>query len=80
MNFELINRIAMDPGILAGKPFIRGTRLPVDMIVRMVAQGIENAQILKEYPRLTQADIKAALIYAAGVVADEDVFPVAAIA
>ena len=80
MNIEFSERIAIDPRIIAGKPVIRGTRIPVDLIVRMVAQGIGEMGILAEYPRLTRDDIKAALCYAAGVVADEDVFPVAAIA
>jgi len=80
MKINFSDRVAMDPGIMTGKPIIRGTRIPVDMIVRMVAQGIGEKAILEEYPRLTRDDIRAALTYAAGVVADEDVFPVAAIA
>lgn len=80
MNIKFSDRISLDPRIIAGKPFIHGTRIPVDMIVRMVAQGIGNEAILAEYPRLTRDDISAALNYAAEVVADEDVFPVAAIA
>lgn len=76
MNAELMERIAVDPRVMTGKPVIRGTRIPVDMIVRMVAQGIPTQEILREYPRLTAEDIKAALTYAADVVADETVFPV----
>jgi uncharacterized protein (DUF433 family) len=80
MNVEFFTRIAINPGVMAGKPVIKGTRIPVDLIVRMVAQGIGEAGIRAEYPCLTREDIRDALNYAAGVVADEDVFPVAAMA
>ena len=76
MNDELLQRITVDPLVMAGKAVIRGTRVPVDMVVRMVAQGIPEQELLREYPRLTAQDIRAALTYAAEVVAHEDVFPV----
>ena len=69
-------RIATDPGVMSGKPVIRGTRIPVELIVRMVGQGITDDDIQTEYPRLTREDIRAALTYAADVVAHEDVFPI----
>jgi len=50
------------------------------MIVCMIAQGLGESGIMGEYPRLTRDDIKAALVYAAEVVSDEDVFPIAATA
>lgn len=62
---------------MAGKPVIRGTRIPVELIVRMLAQGISERDILQEYPRLQADDIHAALAYAAQVLADEAVFPLA---
>jgi uncharacterized protein (DUF433 family) len=71
----LIERIALDPKVMAGKPVIRGTRIPVELIVRMVGQGIPQAEILDDYPRLHVEDIQAALLYAADVVAGEDFFP-----
>jgi uncharacterized protein (DUF433 family) len=71
-------RISTNPGVMAGKPVIRGTRIPVELIVRMAGQGIGEDEILREYPRLTADDIRAALTYAADVVAHEDVFPVSA--
>jgi uncharacterized protein (DUF433 family) len=70
-----LERIALNPKVMVGKPIIKGTRIPVELIVRMVAQGIPEAEILQEYPRLEAADIRAALSYAAHVVAQEDVFP-----
>jgi uncharacterized protein (DUF433 family) len=59
---------------MTGKPVIRGTRIPLQIIVRMLAQGIPEADILREYPRLQREDIRAALAYAAEVLANEDVF------
>jgi uncharacterized protein (DUF433 family) len=71
-------RIAIDPKVMAGKPVIRGTRIPVELVVRMVGQGISDDEILREYPRLTRDDIRAAVSYAAEVVAGEEVFPIPA--
>jgi uncharacterized protein (DUF433 family) len=68
-------RITVDPKVMVGKPVIRGTRIPVELIVRMLAQGIPEGDILREYPRLQSEDIRAALAYAAGVLADESIFP-----
>jgi uncharacterized protein (DUF433 family) len=72
-----IERITIDPLVMVGKPVIRGTRIPVELIVRMLSQGISEADILREYPRLRPEDIQAALAYAASVLAQEDVFPLA---
>ncbi len=69
-------RIAIDPKVMSGKPVIRGTRIPVELIVRMVGQGIGDEEILREYPRLAREDILAAVSYAADVVAGEDVFTI----
>lgn len=73
MNTQLLERITHNPEIMAGKAVIRRTRIPVDLIVRMVAQAIPYAEILAEYPRLQSDDIQTALFYAAAVVADEAV-------
>jgi uncharacterized protein (DUF433 family) len=68
-------RIVLDPAVMAGKPVIRGTRVPVELIVRMLAQGISEQDIRAEYPRLQSEDVRAALAYAASVLAQEEVFP-----
>ena len=78
MDEKLWQRITIDPRMMTGKPVIRGTRIPVELIVRMLAQGIPESDILQEYPRLQPEDIRAALAYAAQVLASEDVFPLAA--
>lgn len=75
MDEQLWQRITMDPKVMVGKPVIRGTRIPVELIVRMLAQGIPEGDILREYPRLEPEDIRAALTYAARVLAQEEVFP-----
>jgi uncharacterized protein (DUF433 family) len=73
-----LERIVLNPNVMVGKPVIRGTRIPVELVVRMVGQGIPEEEILREHPRLTTEDIRAALTYAAAVVAREDVFPILA--
>ena len=75
MDKQLRQRITLNPGVMAGKPVIRDTRIPVELILRMLAQGIPEGEILQEYPRLEPEDIRAALVYAADVLAHEDVFP-----
>ncbi|MDI7276663.1 MAG: DUF433 domain-containing protein [Anaerolineae bacterium] len=72
---QTADRIGIDPRVMAGKPVIRGTRVPVEIIIRMLAQGLPESEILREYPRLQLADIRAALLYAAQVLAREDVYP-----
>jgi uncharacterized protein (DUF433 family) len=80
MDEELLQRIRTDPKVMVGKPVIKGTRIPVELILRMLAQGIPENDILREYPRLQPEDIRAALAYAARVLAHEDVFPLTALA
>jgi len=58
---------------MVGKPVIRGTRIPVELMVRMLAQGISEREILQEYPNLQPADVRAALTYAAKVLAHTEV-------
>lgn len=60
MTQDLLNRITYNPNIMVGKPVIRGTRIPVDLLVRMVAQGISPQEILADYPRLQPEDLQAA--------------------
>ena len=61
---EIADRIVIDPDVMVGKPVIKGTRIPVYLIVEFVANGMTENEILKEYPQLTKEDIKAALLYA----------------
>ena len=70
-------RIEANPQVMAGKPVIKGTRIPVELIVRLVAQGIPEEEIRRDYPRLEQADIQAALWYAVALLNQEEVYPLA---
>jgi uncharacterized protein (DUF433 family) len=74
MDEDMQRRIVLDPQIMAGKPVIRGTRIPVELIVRMLAQGLSEKDIQREYPRLQPEDFRAALAYAASVLAHEEIF------
>jgi len=72
---KYLNRIIIDPRIMVGKPVIKGTRIPVDLILKLLAQGEETQNILKDYPKLTRDDIRAALWYGSEVVRSEEIFP-----
>ncbi len=61
---EIADRIVIDPDVMVGKPVIKGTRIPVYLIVEFMANGMTEKEILEEYPQLTKEDIKAALLYA----------------
>lgn len=63
----LRERIVIDPKVMVGKPCIRGTRIPVRMIVNLLAHGATFDEIIEDYPRLTRDDILACLLYAADV-------------
>jgi len=66
-------RIAVNPKVMLGKPVIRGTRIPVELILRKLSEGASEANLLDAYPRLKRADIQAALSYAADTLAHEEV-------
>ena len=68
-------RITIDPNILVGKPVVKGTRLAVEFIVDLLAQGWSEEEILGNYPGLTAEDIKACLRYASAVLHAEKVYP-----
>ena len=70
-------RIVLDPAILAGKPVVRGTRLSVEFIIGLMADGWSEPDILANYPGLTREDIAACLAYARDVLNSERVFPAA---
>ncbi len=67
------DRIELNPDVMLGKAVIRGTRIPVELILRKLGEGLAEAEILDAYPRLTRDDIQAALIYAADSLANETI-------
>jgi uncharacterized protein (DUF433 family) len=73
---ELLERIVVNPKIMAGKPILKGTRITVELVLRLLAQGLSAEEILKDYPHLTKDDITAVLLYAAKIAGDEEVYPV----
>ena len=61
----LLQRVTLNPAVLAGKPTVAGTRLSVEFIVNLLAHGATEQEILAEYPRLAPDDIQACLLFAA---------------
>ena len=70
------DRIVVDPQILTGKPVVKGTRLAVEFVVGLLAQGWNETEILRNYPGLTREDILACLAYAGETLQSENVYPV----
>ncbi len=71
-------RIIIDPEILVGKPVIKGTRLSVEFILDLLAEGWTEMEILRNYPGITPEDIKACLSYASYSLKSEKVYPLKA--
>jgi uncharacterized protein (DUF433 family) len=69
----MTDRIEINPAVMQGKPVIRGTRIPVELLLRKLAEGAAIEDLLDAYPRLTQDDIRCALAYAADTIAHEAV-------
>lgn len=70
----MLKRIEINPAIMLGKPVIRGTRLPVEIVVEKIAYGASEEELLKSYPFLSKEDIHAALLYAAKSVSREEIY------
>jgi uncharacterized protein (DUF433 family) len=64
-------RISQNPKVMVGKPVIRGTRIPVDLILRMLGQGVSIEDLLEAYPGITREDILAAQLFAADYMSTE---------
>jgi uncharacterized protein (DUF433 family) len=67
----MFDRIAADPAILGGKPCVKGTRISVELLLELVAQGASRADILVAYPHLTAEDVEQALRYASRFLENE---------
>ena len=67
-----LDRIEINPRVMMGKPVVRETRIPVDLILRKLSEGASEDDLLDAYPRLTVEDIRAALHYAAAALALEE--------
>ena len=69
------NRIIINPKIMVGKPIIKGTRITVELVLRLLAQGQTVKEIIENYPHLDKHDIYAAIEYALEVLEEEAVYP-----
>ncbi len=69
------DRIIIDPEIMVGKPVVKGTRIPVELVLKRLAQDLNVETLLKAYPRLTIEDIRACIEYAQGLVEGEVIYP-----
>jgi uncharacterized protein (DUF433 family) len=72
---EWEERIEINPKIIVSKPVVKGTRLAVEFIIDLLAQGWPESEILRNYPGLVQEDIQACLAYASAVLRSEKVYP-----
>jgi uncharacterized protein (DUF433 family) len=69
------DRIVRIPGVVGGKLVIKGTRIPVDMILERLTHDLDLKALFEDYPDLTEEDIKACIAYAKELVEDEEAFP-----
>jgi len=67
---ELLDRIKQDPDVMTGKPVIKGTRLTVQFVIRLLAEGASIEDIIEEYDDLSEKDVRACLLYAAKLLDD----------
>ncbi len=74
---QLLERIAINPKVMVGKPVIQGTRLTVEYILGRLGNGETQEEILKEYQGLTREDIQACLLFAAKSLENTDFMPLA---
>jgi uncharacterized protein (DUF433 family) len=73
MTEKLLKRIEINPAVMLGKPVIKGTRIPVELILLKLSEGATESDLLDAYPCLTKLDIQAALAYAASSLAHETI-------
>ncbi|MFV9690564.1 MAG: DUF433 domain-containing protein [Desulfobacteria bacterium] len=72
---ELLSRITLNSKIMIGKPTIRGMRITVEQILRALAGGVSEQELLQEYPELEKEDFQAVFAYVTYLVDEEQVFP-----
>ena len=70
---NIYDRIETNPEVMLGKPVIKGTRIPVELIVHKLAEGASIEDLLDGYPTLTRQDVKSALLYAADMLGSETI-------
>jgi uncharacterized protein (DUF433 family) len=75
---QLLQRIAINPKVMLGKPVIKGTRLTVEYVIDRLAHGATPADLVSEYEGLTPEDIAACLLFARESLSDTDYMPLVA--
>jgi uncharacterized protein (DUF433 family) len=70
-------RIVVERDILAGKPVIRGTRIPVELVLERLEEDFDTKLLFEDYPQLSLEDVKACLWYAKELVQGEEIYPTA---
>lgn len=70
-------RVETNPKVMLGKPVIRGTRIPVEIIVRKLSEGAAVPEVLADYPQLSEDDVRAALAFAADSLSTDEILPLA---
>ena len=76
MNWQ--DRITIDPQVLVGKPIIKGTRISVEHVVKLMSDGWSEADVLRSYPHLQADDVRACLAYVTDMLSSERVYPLTA--
>ncbi len=76
---EWRERIVVNEDVMTGKPVIKGTRLTVDHVIELLAEGWTTDQIIEEYPGVTADDVSACLAYASELIKSEKVYPARAV-
>ncbi|MFH1259101.1 MAG: DUF433 domain-containing protein [Elusimicrobiota bacterium] len=71
---ELLKRIEINREIMLGKPVIKGTRIPVELLLKKLSQNISTNEILEDYPNLAQEDIMAAIAFASEELSTEEIY------
>lgn len=75
MALRLQDRIVIDPKVMTGKPVVRGTRIPVELVLKRLSQDLDLNTLFISYPRLTVEDVMACIEYAYAVIEGENIFP-----
>ena len=70
---DVMNRIELDPRVCNGRPVIKGTRIPVAVILERLSTGESWADLLAEYPELEERDIQAAMLYARAAIENSEI-------
>ena len=75
LNINYHDHIVRNPGILGGKPVVKGTRVPVELVLQYLAENPDLNNLFAAFPHLTREDVKACLLYARELVEEEHIFP-----